>query len=390
MPLGEDPRAVATRGREQLDEDPSGPRRAGLRPDGIDGDRLVGRVQQVRPGEVDDQLAMRVGACAEHLDIVVAERPASRPQPADPERSLRQRLERPAGVGRLLERREELEEVLRLRGRVVEAGDIAADAGDPGGQRLLDVVIGEREVQPRHVVPLAGRRRRHDQVVVADVVRVPVGVDQHQVAKRAHAADRLAKERTERGCRPAVDHIQRVTRPVQDHVGDVGLALGGIQLPAHDHQRARRHADDVAVGQLVRRRSRHGLGRPGNRERQHRDGEHSGWAHGSATFSVATNERGMSAAAAAEAVAQRRPDVRNVQILVLRGRAAMADRPSSSGRSASPGLARGFEVGLRYRHVPRCGRAQLDEKHSARQVEGLVPGARCLMTSRYRTRVRRG
>ena len=262
---------------------------------------------------------------------MVAELPASRPQPADPERSLRQRLERPAGAGRLLERREELEEVLRLRGRVVEAGDIAADAGDPGSQRLLDVVIGEREVQPRHVVPLAGRQRRHDQVVVADVVRVPVGVDKHQVAKRAHAADRLTQERTERGRRPAVDHIQRVTRPVQDHVGDVGLALGGIQLTANDHQRARRHADKVAIGQLVRRRSRHGLGRPGNRERQHRDGEHSGWAHGSATFSAGRKERGMSGAAAAEAVAQRRPDVRNVQILVLRGRGGL--RPMMSGHS---------------------------------------------------------
>ena len=54
--------------------------------------------------------------------------------------------------------------------------------------------------------------------------------------------------------------------------------------------------------------------------------------------------------------------------------AAMADRPSSSGWSASPGLTRALEVGLRYRHVPRRGRAQLDEKHVARQVEGLLAG----------------
>ena len=37
--------------------------------------------------------------------------------------------------------------------------------------------------------------------------------------------------------------------------------------------------------------------------------------------------------------------------------------PRSGGHRAQQ-LARGFEVGLRYRHVPRCGRAQLDEKHS--------------------------
>src|SRR4029079_2363476 len=103
---------------------------------------------------------------------------------------------------RLFERREELEEVLRLRGRVVETRDVAGDAGDAGGQRLLDVVVGEREIASRHVVPLADRRRRHEQVVVADVVGVPVGVDQHEVAKRAHAADALRRNGRNEGVAP--------------------------------------------------------------------------------------------------------------------------------------------------------------------------------------------
>jgi hypothetical protein len=89
MPVGEDPDGVAARGLEQADEGATRPRGTRLLPRGEVGDRLVGRVEQVRLGEVDDQLTPRVAGRAEHGHVVVAEDPAPHPQPADPNSSLR-------------------------------------------------------------------------------------------------------------------------------------------------------------------------------------------------------------------------------------------------------------------------------------------------------------
>jgi hypothetical protein len=210
--------------------------------------RLVAQVQDLVVPQMHDHVAGPIALAAQHPDRAVGERPAEQLHRPDGDSLQGSLFVRPCGAAECRHRLEQRYDLAGHQGRLRRHRDHAgnpAEGARPVGLRVahLRKVLGGHEVLDRGA-PLRGQFV--DQVVVADVVDVPVRGEQHQLFPWADHVDGAPQGVPETGRHTGVDQEHGVLDPMHQGIGHVRLVFGDVEDLSGDQHGAVVDPGDVA------------------------------------------------------------------------------------------------------------------------------------------------